>query len=79
MLFSSTLLLINALTYLKITLAKSTTKDATIASFIKPPAHNTPIEASHHKVAAVVSPRTLLFLLSFIITPAPKKPIPATT
>ena len=33
--------------------------------------------ALHHSVAAVVSPLT--DLSSFMITPAPKKPIPATT
>ena len=36
-----------------------------------------PIAALHQSVAAVVSPLT--FLESFIITPAPRKPIPATT
>ena len=39
--------------------------------------HNIPIAAEHHKVAAVVKPLTAF--PSFIITPAPKKPIPATT
>ena len=39
--------------------------------------HNIPIAAEHHKVAAVVNPLTAL--PSFIITPAPRKPIPATT
>ena len=65
--FCSTLLLTKELIYLKITLANKTTKDATIASCKKPPAQRTPIDASHHKVAAVVSPLTLLFLLSLII------------
>lgn len=40
-------------------------------------AQRIPIAALHQSVAAVVSPLT--FLESFIITPAPRKPIPATT
>ena len=40
-------------------------------------AQRIPIAALHQRVDAVVSPLT--FLESFIITPAPRKPIPATT
>ena len=57
--------------------AKRTIKVPTIASNKKPPVHKIPIAASHHKVAAVVSPLTLI--PSLIITPAPKNPIPVTT
>ncbi len=42
-----------------------------------PPAVNTPIAATHQRVAAVFNPFTLLPSLN--ITPAPKKPIPQTT
>ena len=48
-----------------------------IASVMAPPAHRIPMAASHQRVAAVVKP--LIFLPSLRITPAPKKPIPATT
>lgn len=48
-----------------------------IASVMAPPAQRIPIAASHQRVAAVVKP--LIFLPSLRITPAPKKPIPATT
>ena len=61
------------------TFENNTTNEAIVASFRKPPAHNTPIPASHHNVAAVVRPRIRFFSLSLIMTPAPKKPIPATT
>ena len=48
-----------------------------IASIKRLAEHKTPMAAAHQRVAAVVRPFT--DFPSFIITPAPRKPIPATT
>ena len=58
-------------------LVNSINRVPVIASSKRLAEHNIPIAAEHHKVAAVVNP--LMALPSFIITPAPKKPMPATT
>jgi hypothetical protein len=58
-------------------LANSTTPVSSVASAIISDPAIDPTAAEHHKVAAVLSPRT--FIPSFMITPAPRKPIPDTT
>ena len=47
------------------------------AAATKPEPLSVPTAAAHHRVAAVVSPRTLKPSLK--ITPAPRKPMPDTT
>ena len=62
---------------LNMTFDKRTNAVPIVASTTSPAAHKVPIAATHHKVAAVLSPFILLPSLS--ITPAPKKPMPETT
>ena len=63
--------------YRKMILANKIKTVPIVASINKPAAHKLPIAALHHKVAAVFNP--LMFVPSFKIIPAPKKPIPETT
>ena len=65
------------MTLLKIILVNSISTVPIAASKIKLAEQRIPIAALHHSVAAVVSPLT--DLSSFMITPAPKKPIPDNT
>lgn len=58
-------------------LANSTTPVSSVASAIMSDPAIDPTAAEHQSVAAVLSPRT--FIPSFMITPAPRKPIPDTT
>lgn len=57
-------------------LVETMKKTVMSASFGNPRAHNAPIAAEHHKVAAVFNPLTVS--PSFMITPPPRKPIPLT-
>ena len=72
-----TLSIINRDNVLKMMLDNKTNAVPSDASITIPDAHNAPIAATHHNVAAVFNP--LILLPSLRITPAPKKPIPDTT